>query len=651
MSWAVWWSPTSTPADGGTRFRLFEQVVALIAGVAARRPVVLVVDDLQWADVASLELFTHLTDRLPRGAVVVGALRDRAPVPGTELARTLASASRSADHRRIRLNPFDLDDVAELIRRESGREPDPEVVRAVHARTAGNAFFVRELARLGVLGDGVPSSVRDVVRERIAGLTGEVLGLLQVAALIGREIDLLLLARAARLETPECLDGLEPLEELGLLEPVPGHPRAVRFVHDLVRESVADLTPQGRLAHLHVQVADALESTSPGDDSTAERLAHHLRAAGPLADPARTVDTLIRAGRSASGKSALDAASRQLRSAARVAQEAGLAERELTALSMLTAVDGMRAGYAGSTPEVLERAENLARDLGHERQATDFLFSRWASHGQALQLDKSGPLARRLLIQGEASGDPIVRAHGLHAWGIHQWATGNIGQAYRYLIRSTSTMRDDLVRRDDDPLRHDLQSLSPLMLALMTGLRGDLVHARAMFDRLECAARRRPLHGHGLVGLRGHPGGAGGRPGMGVERGRTRDRAGPPVRLRLLRRLPAAGAMLGARDDRPRPGRGRRGGGADHRHHVVRPAALGAGHLVRAAQRDVAGGRPARRGRPRPRPGRHGARHLWGARRRRSAAPAAGAAPVGAWRSAHRGPGRRGEGADAGRRA
>ncbi len=479
-------------ADSGTRFRLFEQAVALIGRVAAGRPVVLVVDDLQWADVASLELFRHLTERLPGGTVVVGALRDRAPAPGSELATTLASASRSAVHRRIGLRPFGVDDVAELIRRESGRDPDADVVRAIHARTAGNVFFVRELSRLvaanGVLGDGVPSSVRDVVRGRIADLAGDALGLLQVAALIGRDIDLVLLAKAVRLEMPQCIEGLEPLEELGLLEPLPGHPCAVRFSHDLVRESVADLTPQRRLTRLHLRVADALERTSPDDDSTAERLAHHLRAAGPLADPARTVDALVRAGRSAGNKSALDAASRQLRSAAQIARTAGLAERELTALAMLTAVDGMRAGYVGSAPEVLERAENLARDLGHERQATDFLFSRWASHGQGLRLDRSGPLARRLLVQGEASADPIVRAYGLHAWGIHQWAVGDIGQAYRYLIRSTSTMRDDLVRRDDDPLRHDLQSLSPLMLALMTGLRGDVVHARAMFDRLETAA-------------------------------------------------------------------------------------------------------------------------------------------------------------------
>ncbi|GAA0973942.1 hypothetical protein GCM10009555_029490 [Acrocarpospora macrocephala] len=478
--------------DSGARFRLFEGAVALIGQVSARRPVVLVVDDLQWADVTSLELFTHLADRLPGGTVVIGALRDRAPVPGSELARMLAAASRLPCHRRIGLGLLRPDEVTELVRRETGRDPDPDAARNIHARTAGNPFFVRELSRLladdGVLGDGVPSTVRDVVRDRIAGLDDDTDRLLQLAALIGRDVDLTLLARAADLDVPECLDGLEPLEALGLLEPSAGDPYTFRFAHDLVREAVAGTTSQRRLTRLHLRVADALERTSPDDESVAERLAHHLWAAGPLADPSRTAAALVRAGRCAGNKSALEAASGHLRSAAQVARTAGLAELELSALALLIALDGMRAGYVGSALEVLERAEHLARDLGREREATDFLFSRWAAYSQGIRLDRAGRLAHRLLVQGEASADPIVRTYGLHAWGIHQWDVGNIGEALRYLSQSAPAMLDEMVRRQDDPLRHDLQLLSPVMLALMTGLHGDVDGARAQLDRLEAAA-------------------------------------------------------------------------------------------------------------------------------------------------------------------
>jgi ATP/maltotriose-dependent transcriptional regulator MalT len=86
------------------------------------------------------------------------------------------------------------------------------------------------------------------------------------------------------------------------------------------------------------------------------------------------------------------------------------------------------------------------------------------------------------------SGDPIVRAYGRHAWGIHQWDLGHIGEAFRYLSQSNQTMADDLARRDDHPLRHDLRLLSAGMLAETTALHGDIGAARALLDTLEAAA-------------------------------------------------------------------------------------------------------------------------------------------------------------------
>ena len=256
----------------------------------------LVIDDLHWADVASLQLFSHLAARLPGGTVVIGALRDRAPAPGTELARMLAAASRVPGHRRIRLGPLDLAEVAELVRRETGQSPGSGAARSIHARTAGNPFFVRELSRFladgGQLTEdaaaqaGVPSTVRDVVRDRLADLDDDVQGLLQIAALIGRDVGLGLLARVADLDVQTCLDRLEPLEGLGLLAPAPGDPYSFRFAHDLVRESVAEITPPARAAQLHLRIADALERDRLRRRSVAERLAHHLWSAGPLADPA-----------------------------------------------------------------------------------------------------------------------------------------------------------------------------------------------------------------------------------------------------------------------------------------------------------------------------------------------------------------------------
>ncbi|MFB7286505.1 AAA family ATPase [Actinacidiphila glaucinigra] len=488
--------------DSGVQFRFFEQAVALIRQASARRPVVLLVDDLQWADAASLDLLGHLMARLPGGTAVIGALRDRAPVPGSELGRLLAAASRLPCHRRIPLGPLGPAEVAELVRHETGQDPGPGATRLIHTRSGGNAFFVRELSRFLADGDvlteataariAVPATVRDVVRDRMTGLGADARSLLQIAALIGRTVDLALLARAAGVDHQTCLDRLEACEGLGLLEPSHGDPYSFGFPHDLVRESVVESISPPCAVRLHLLVADALEHKVADTELVAERLAHHLWSAGPLADPARTATALIRAGRCAAAKLALEAAARQLHAAARVARTAGLAELELAGLSLFTAVDGMRAGYVGSAVDLLERAEHLSRGLHREREAADFLFSRWAAYAQGIQLDRAGRLAAQLLAQGEASDDSAVRAYGWYAWGIHQWGVGNIGEAFRYLSRTDWTVLDDLAHREENPLRRDLRLLAAGMLAMMTALHGDVHAASAQLATMETAAGSDP---------------------------------------------------------------------------------------------------------------------------------------------------------------
>ncbi|SDT33536.1 ATP-binding protein [Actinoplanes derwentensis] len=493
--------------DEGTRFRLGEQIVALAGEVAAIRPVVLVLDDLQWADTGSLRLFGHLATRLPDRTALVGALRDRAPEPGSELVRLLAMASRVPGHRRIRLGPWSPGEVADFVRHEAGQDITAAAAQSIHTRTSGNPFFVRELTRLLADGGeltaeaasraGVPATVRDIVRDRMADLDKEAGRLLHIAALLGRDVSLGLLAAAADLDPETCLARLDELVAPGLLEPgvAPslsepgaGDPFSFRFVHDLVRESVVETTTPLLATRLHLTIADALDRVVPSDGAVAERLAHHLRSAGPLADPARTTNALIRAGRHAATASALESAERHLRTAAAVARAAGLAAPELAALAQLTAVAGMRSGYHGPEPEMLRRAEHLARGLGLERQATEFLFARRAAHSQAAQLHHSGRLARRLLDQGRQSSDPVVRAYGLRAWGIHQWDIGHIGEAFRHLSQANQPLDDGLPGRTEQPLRHDLGLLSAGMLAETTALHGDLEAARTLLDRLEATA-------------------------------------------------------------------------------------------------------------------------------------------------------------------
>lgn len=487
--------------DSGARFRLFECVTEMIGEAARILPVVLVVDDLHWADLPSLELFAHLAARLPDGVVLVGALRDRAPAPRTELTRMLAAASRVPNVHRLRLEPLSPPEVAELVHTETGCEPGDDAARSIHRRTAGNPFFVRELSRLltrreALAGNAalseVPVTVRDVVLDRLSDLAEDVKGLLLIAALIGRDVDLRVLAHAAGLDVETCLDRLEPLDGLGILVST-ADPYELSFAHDLVRDVVVGLASPNHATRVHARIADALESCDEGGESVEERLAHHLRAAGPRVAPGRTADALIRAARRAANKFAFEAAEHNLCTAMHLARKAALPEVELGALAELTALVGMRSMYGDSgLPELLKRAEHLATSLGQERDAAGFLYSRWAAHAQAIELETSYPLAQRLLEQGCASTDPVVRCYGFQAWGIQQWDAGRIGEAYRFLDRSKHALLDDLSGHGADPVYGDLQWLMTGMLAETTALHGDMAAARQLLDILESAAGSQP---------------------------------------------------------------------------------------------------------------------------------------------------------------
>jgi DNA-binding SARP family transcriptional activator len=484
-------------SDSNRQFRLFDDVTGLMGTVSSRGPVILILDDLQWADATSLKLFEHVAGRLPGGAVLAGAFRNRGPEPTRLLARTLAAASRLRGHRRVPLGRLAPVEVGELVRRETGRDVTSDAAQALHLRTAGNPFFVRELARVlaagsevteeEVLSSGVPLTVRDVVRDRLAGLDADAQRLLEVAALVGRSVELAVLARAASLDMESCLERLEPARSLGLVGPTPGDPFSYRFTHDLVRQAVSEAIPPGRAVALHGRIADAIEVVGLSDESVAERVAHHLWASGPLADPARTVTALVRAGARAKAKTALGAAERQLGSAVELARRSSLLELELAALSQLIAVVGMRSMYGRGSVSLLERAEEVARSLGREREAAGFLFSQWTAHCQGLELDSSGPLARRLLDQGTGSSDPVVRIYGEAAWGIHQWHLGNVGESFRRLSAMITEVQADR-EPDPDPVRDGLQLLTAGMFAEISAYHGDSEQARTLHDRLELAA-------------------------------------------------------------------------------------------------------------------------------------------------------------------
>ncbi|MDY7100730.1 MAG: BTAD domain-containing putative transcriptional regulator [Actinomycetota bacterium] len=287
-------APSRGSSAAAERFEWFEAVADLLgdAGTRHPRPLVVTIDDLQWADPTSLELLAHLAARPGRGVLVVVTVREPEVGRVDALTGALAAIARRPTSRRLRLGGLDADHMAELLRTAPGLGDDTSIIGD---RAEGNPFYALELARLlaggGDPADELPATVRDVVSRRLARLPASTNVLLDIAAVVGREPDIGLVARAADLDPATTSERLEPAVDQRLLVEVPGRVDVVRFGHGLVRDAVLDrLTVLGR-ARLHLAVADAMEAAGMVVDD-AEVVAEHLWRAVPVGVGRRAAEAL-----------------------------------------------------------------------------------------------------------------------------------------------------------------------------------------------------------------------------------------------------------------------------------------------------------------------------------------------------------------------
>jgi DNA-binding SARP family transcriptional activator len=268
------------PADpGARRYHLHERVADLLRG--GRRLVVL--DDVQWADPASLQLLAFLAVQLHEGGIgIVSTLRTGVDRP--ELRASMATVARHSGAVRHDLRPLTSDELAELATAVTGAPLERHRATALHERTAGNPFFATELLRLPADREGdwqLPAAVREVIERRLAPLGDEARAVLDLAAVVGGAFDLSLVEGASGAEPDRLFDTIDVAVAAGLVvvEPAGGF----RFAHPLVREALlADLSPLRR-QRLHGRIADALERHPRRDEARqAAESAHHLAAAVTL---------------------------------------------------------------------------------------------------------------------------------------------------------------------------------------------------------------------------------------------------------------------------------------------------------------------------------------------------------------------------------
>ncbi|GAB7049087.1 BTAD domain-containing putative transcriptional regulator [Catenuloplanes indicus] len=271
---------TGTSEDpAAARFRLRRAMAALVEAAAGRTPVLVVLDDLHWADEGTLDLLTGLLagpDAAGGPVLVIGTYRATEITP--DLAAALARLAR-VEPARVHLDGLPAGATGDLAASVTGHDLAPELVTRLHRRTGGNPFFVRELARV-LAAEGVdalarvPAGVRDVLRHRLARLPGPAGDLLRRAAVLGRDIDPDVLAAVSGLDDDALLDVLDRAVEAGLLTETAGR---LRFTHILVRDTLYGDLSALRRSRWHAAAGTALERLRPDDPAP---LAHHFSLAG-----------------------------------------------------------------------------------------------------------------------------------------------------------------------------------------------------------------------------------------------------------------------------------------------------------------------------------------------------------------------------------
>lgn len=443
----------SPSADGAgptaaapARFALAEAVAHLLVRAAAAQPVVLVLDDLQWADVESLELLTSVVGRLAESPILlVVTVRELEVGRNDSLVDALAGLTRTTGARRLHLRGLTSEATAALVTQTSGHPVDAREAATIYARAEGNPFFTTELSRLLAGGQSlpagdVPSGVRDVVRRRLALLPDATTDLLRVAAVIGRDVDLGLLTRASGCEVAQCLDDIEPAILHRLLVAVPGQPSVHRFSHALVREVVVDDVSTLRRARLHLRVAEALEDV----DDNAEIRAEHLWQAAPIGVSARAAEALERAARVAVRRVAYTTAHDLLERAVQLRRSAGSdrasLEAELRSVASLVSVAGANRGYTSLVGSpLLARGKQLAQEVGADQEMVNLLWAEWAGLDVACRFEQADPIAGELLDLSTRTEAPVATVLGHTAYGISRWHRGELHAAAEHLDRARET--------------------------------------------------------------------------------------------------------------------------------------------------------------------------------------------------------------------
>ncbi|HET7276584.1 MAG TPA: AAA family ATPase [Dermatophilaceae bacterium] len=441
-----------------SRTSLYDAALAMLVSAARTQPLVLVLEDLHWASETTLELLSYLVQHTPQERILfVASHRSTPPDRSADVVHTIAQLYRLEGVRRLDLGPLDVEDIAEYVAAETGvsARRAREAATLLRDQSGGNPFFLREVMRdlasrggLDSLGDRLPvtpESVRDIYESRLDRLAPEERRLAEYAAVIGDDVDALLLSTVAEVPPQDVLRAMDSVASVGLVERRVDADGYFRFTHSLARQAVLQLMPSSALARAHADVALTIEDRFPTADNRVQRMAHHFASAQVLGFADKAVEYLVDAARLAQKQLAHSEAAEMYERAARLADttterddlrlraaaafhSAGHFERALELHRAVVAQgsprDRLRAAIAFEATSWFvhlgyEAADLLTDALSSSAiPATDLLrVTAQASLGRALTFTGEGSMARDLLTRtielARATGDIDCLAHAL----------------------------------------------------------------------------------------------------------------------------------------------------------------------------------------------------------------------------------------------
>ncbi|TMA83168.1 MAG: hypothetical protein E6J77_14725, partial [Deltaproteobacteria bacterium] len=371
-------APSVPPQSEHARFYLFDAVVTFLQSRPDHTPLVLVFDDLQWADTPSLLLLQFLVHELRDTAMlVVATYREIEARQNPHVADILGALAR--DGRHLPLRGFGEEEVALFIEGKTGRSASAALVRAVHRETEGNPFFVDEIVHLLVAEEAlerrdamiarrlpVPQGVREAIRRRLAPLPAPCRDALTLASVVGREFGLGALQRACALGADALLEVLGPALGREILVPDPRTAGRYRFAHALIRETIYEELGAAERARLHGRIGEVLEALHQMDPTPhLATLAHHFLEAVPAGGAEKAITYSTRAARYAEASLAYEDAAVLFERALEVLAEAHPADaRERCELLLARGGAQWKAGDGPGAREAFRQAADIARRIG-----------------------------------------------------------------------------------------------------------------------------------------------------------------------------------------------------------------------------------------------------------------------------------------------